>query len=269
MLRKMFILSIACLLFISGCASEQAAKLEKKPISITEKQQPSSEILPMSIKVVGLGDSLTKGVGDELNEGGYVGKLKEKLEQHKDISNVQVENYGVKGYKTSNLLKKLNDEEVLLSLKDADIILMTIGGNDVMNVVRKNIFSLNFAPFRKEQKNFENRFRQIFSEIREVNSTAYIVYVGMYNPFKFMLPELTEIDTIIEEWNQASQTILQEDHKSVFVPIADIFANEADEKLLYKDEFHPNNSGYSLIADKIYDVMYSDQFHNELNVRNE
>lgn len=240
---------------MTGCMSESISTLETNPVSLTKKEEPAEEFIPKTVKLVALGDSLTKGVGDEANEGGFVGRMTEMLEQQKEIKEVQVENFGVRGFKTTNLQNKLKEEEVTQALKDADMIVMTIGGNDIMNVVRKNIFSLDFEPFREEQINFENRLEDIFTTIRGFNKDAPVIFVGLYNPFKFMLPNLTEIDQIIDEWNITSKQMITRDENGVFVSVDDIFSADKDQKLLYKDEFHPNESGYTLMADRVYQAI--------------
>ncbi|MFD2214357.1 SGNH/GDSL hydrolase family protein [Metabacillus endolithicus] len=255
MLQKLVLFSIIGLC-LTGCMNQPAAKLEYKPVSLSEKETPAEEFFPKTMKVVGIGDSLTKGVGDGAELGGYVGRVTEMLEEQDHIKDVLVENYGVKGHKTSNLQKKLTNDKVIESIKEADMVVMTIGGNDIMNVVRQNIFSLDFEPFRAEQKLYEERLRNIIITIRSYNSDAQIVFVGLYNPFKYMLPNITEIDQIIDEWNSVSKQMITEDENGIFVSVADIFStSEVDNKLLYKDEFHPNESGYTLIAERVYDSI--------------
>lgn len=71
-----------------------------------------------------------------------------------------------------------------------------------------------------------------------------------------MLPNITEIDQIIDEWNSVSKQMITEDKNGIFVSVEDIFStSEVDNKLLYKDEFHPNESGYTLIAERVYDSI--------------
>ncbi|HZH60388.1 MAG TPA: SGNH/GDSL hydrolase family protein [Metabacillus sp.] len=254
MIRKIITISILSL-FMTGCMSESMSTLETKRVSLTQKEEPSEAFIPKTMKLVALGDSLTKGIGDGTEQGGYVGRVTDMLEQEDEIKEVQVDNFGIKGHKTTNLQKRLKEEEVVQALKEADIIVMTIGGNDIMNVVRQNIFSLDFEPFREEQINFESRLNDIFTTIRSLNSSAPIIFVGLYNPFKFMLPNLTEINQIIDEWNNASKLMITSDENGVFVPVDDIFSSQMDHRLLYKDEFHPNESGYTLMADRIYQAM--------------
>ena len=52
----------------------------------------------------------------------------------------------VKGSRTDQLLERLKEKEVQEGLKDADYILFTIGGNDLMKVVRQNFAHLTLTP---------------------------------------------------------------------------------------------------------------------------
>ncbi|XQY90298.1 SGNH/GDSL hydrolase family protein [Metabacillus sp. HB246100] len=261
MIRKIGFLSVLCFIMITtGCSNGINTTLSNKPVSVIEKENPPEEFVPKTLNVVGIGDSLTKGVGDNMDEGGYLGRVSELLKQDDTIKDINLTNYGVKGHKTTNLLKKLEEEEVASSLKEADLIFMTIGGNDIMNVVKQNILSLDFKPFREEQINYVRNFNEIVDTIRSYNPDVKIVYSGLYNPFKFLLPELTEIDNIVSEWNLSSSEILANDSNSLYVPVEDIFANATDNKLLDKeDEFHPNGIGYSLMADRIYEALTEEQ----------
>lgn len=257
MLKKI-VLTFISFVILTGCLQQQSSTLTTNSISLDTKGQPPSSFIPKTIKVVAIGDSLTEGIGDESNQGGYIGMLKEELEEENGIKEVELTNFGVKGHKTSNLQKKLKEQKVISSLKEADFVIMTIGGNDLMKVVRANLFSLDYEPFRLEQKNFEKNLKDIFTTIRKHNAKAEIVYIGLYNPFKHMLPELTEIDEIIFEWNMSTQQMLQKDKHSIYVSVEDIFISESEEMLLSEDQFHPNSKGYSLIADRVLEKMKSE-----------
>ncbi|MCY9219102.1 hypothetical protein MOF26_22230, partial [Bacillus haynesii] len=62
---------------------------------------------------------------------------------------------------------------------------------------------------RVEQKQFEKRFSNILAEIREQNASAELIYVSMYNPFKFTLSELREVDQVVDEWNEGAEKSLK------------------------------------------------------------
>ncbi|MCY8403777.1 SGNH/GDSL hydrolase family protein [Bacillus sonorensis] len=215
-----------------------------------------------SIVIAAVGDSLTEGVGDQGGKG-YVGMIAEKLKNSSDVTSVKVKNYAVKGYRTDDLLKKLEEKKVQDGLKDADYIFLTIGGNDLMKVVRQHFSHLTLQPFRSEQKAFEQRFAKILTEIRKQNGRADMIYVGMYNPFTFTLSELREVDQVVGEWNQGAERQLKKIPNAKMADIADIFEEYSDEKKMADDDFHPNQFGYALIAKRVYDQMRQEELPTE------
>ena len=90
----------------------------------------------MPLNVVGIGDSLTKGVGD-LDEHGYAGLTSEKLKTLSSVSSVHFTDYGVRGDTTKDLLEVLKEKKVKNSISHSDFIFMTIGGNDLVDVLKK------------------------------------------------------------------------------------------------------------------------------------
>ncbi|MGG3887481.1 SGNH/GDSL hydrolase family protein [Metabacillus fastidiosus] len=254
-MKKIFAV-IICFLLASCSLPEHTSALLTKKTEIEIKRNPPAFFIARNINIVALGDSLTEGVGDGTKQGGYVGRIEKSLQNEERVKKLEVDNFGVKGYKTTDLLDKLKEKKVRSKLGKADIIVLSIGGNDVMKIVRGNILSLDFKLFQKEQKTYEKRLTRIIGEIRKKNKTAPIYFVGLYNPFKYTIPELTELDIVVDEWNKATDSILKEDEKAKFVPIADIFSLENEEQLLYKDAFHPNEIGYTLIAERVYKAIY-------------
>src|SRR5699024_9676953 len=87
------------------------------------------------LRIVALGDSLTFGIGDDKNEGGYIGKLEQKLANKNCI--VTVTNYSKEGYKTKDLLQSLDDEQVTTAIEQSHIVMFTIGANDLVAIAKK------------------------------------------------------------------------------------------------------------------------------------
>src|SRR5690606_16379884 len=80
--------------------------------------------------ILALGDSLTKGTGDVTSKG-YVGQVRDAMDA-KDDQEVRMVNLAVNGYTTTQLLSQIEQQNgVILSIQQADAILMTIGGNDL------------------------------------------------------------------------------------------------------------------------------------------
>ncbi|MBS4199433.1 SGNH/GDSL hydrolase family protein [Bacillus sp. FJAT-49732] len=253
MIRKYFSIAIGCILFLTGCSAPYTTQGIHN-INREEKQLPPADFMPLSIKIVSIGDSLTQGIGDIEGKGGYIPYLKSKLESNRSIKDAQFSNFGVKGNRTDQLMKRLSQDEIKNSIKDADIVIITIGGNDVMQVFKENIMGLHVKMFLDAEKGYDERLTDIIDKVISYNTDTEIFLVGIYNPFIRWFSDLKEMDEIVKSWNQSSSSVISEYYQTTFVPIDDIFHNQ-EESLLYTDYFHPNNEGYKLIAERIYDYL--------------
>lgn len=238
----------------SHLQNQEFDEIQFRETAVEKKALVPIDFISQPFNIVSVGDSLTQGVGDSTNRGGYVPYLKEYLEMEKGITESKIVNYGVRGNRTSQLIRKLKTTEVKDSLKTADLVLITIGGNDVMKVVRENFSTLELELFETEKKQFEKNIRTIIESIREVNAWSTVVLIGLYNPFYEWFPDVEEMDIIMQDWNLTSRTILTDYDRAYFVDIADIF-RESEENLLYTDYFHPNDLGYEKIAVRIYETL--------------
>ncbi|CAM5239937.1 Lysophospholipase OS=Lysinibacillus sphaericus OX=1421 GN=LS41612_11240 PE=4 SV=1 [Lysinibacillus sphaericus] len=86
-----------------------------------------------------LGDSLTDGVGDEYSQDGYVGRFADSMLAWTSISEVKVENRGKRGRRSDELLKLLKKGHYDEELQQAQLISLTMGGNDVMKDRQKGL----------------------------------------------------------------------------------------------------------------------------------
>ncbi|MCQ6277460.1 SGNH/GDSL hydrolase family protein [Bacillus sp. V3B] len=260
-MKKIFIfLFLAILLLISCIGLYLIIKGEnhsEKATSLTLKEPAPVTLTPQDLTIVAAGDSLTEGVGDTTQNGGYLPYLQILLEDQKDINQTTFYNFGVKGNRSDQLLKKVQTDEVKTAIRDADMVIVTIGGNDMMKVVRENIASLEKTDFDEQKKLFERNLNLTIDIIKQENETGHIVLVGLYNPFHKWFPEIKEMNEIVNEWNEASQAILSQYSNTYFVDIINVFENE-EEELLYTDYFHPNNRGYELIAEEVFEELSED-----------
>lgn len=219
------------------------------------KREIPDDFFPTDINIVSLGDSLTQGVGDSSESGGYIPYLVSYLEQNKGIKEAEFANHGVRGNRTTDLLKKLQAPQLISDIQQADVIVITIGGNDIMKVVKDQFTNLTMQDFYLEARHYEERLEKIFSVIRQHNKDAELYFVGLYNPFGKWISAFQELDKIMDDWNSISQEIVNKDSNAFFIEIDDAFS-DSDENLLYKEDyFHPNDRGYEIIAKRIYDEM--------------
>ena len=257
MRRRAWIVFLAFSLLLSGC--DQVFRNSAEPF--TERQNSEfadwdipTDFLPKSLHVVGLGDSLTQGVGDELKKGGYFERVASNLTEWDGVSFVETENLAKRGRRSDQLAKQLEDPEIQKSIQEADLIFLTIGGNDIMKVLKANLFKLKTNPFYKELKEYEKRLNEIFGTIRALNPDAPIVMSGLYNPILLITDEVKEFDDIIDEWNHTIESRLELDGKSCFVPVADLF--EENTNIVYHtDFFHPNAQGYTLMSERYLEYL--------------
>lgn len=218
---------------------------------------------PRELAIVAAGDSLTQGVGDSRKSGGYIRYLEESLEKETFIRKASFENFGVRGNRSDQLLKRLENKTLQSSIKEADLIILTIGGNDLMEVIKANFSNLRLDHFQIGQKVFAEQLQDIFSTLRHSNPNAPIVLVGLYNPFFTWFADVAEMNQIVDAWNGESKSIVEQDGNAYFVDIHDLFLSNG-ETLLYTDYFHPNDRGYQLIADRIYELL-DEQVLDSLN----
>ena len=204
------------------------------------------------ILIVGLGDSLTLGVGDPTGDG-YIGIIEKRLEEESKL-NVSVQNFGKRGQRSDQLLKTLKNKNVRHSLEHADIIFISIGGNDVMNVLKNNFLNLDVQLFEEKSEDYLNNLRNAFQLIREINANAPVYMIGLFNPFFSYFQEIAEIEEVLQIWNDKSLQVASSFDDIHFVSIDSFFKNN-QETLLYKDFFHPNRQGYQFIAEKILFAM--------------
>ncbi|TYS58132.1 SGNH/GDSL hydrolase family protein [Sutcliffiella horikoshii] len=226
---------------------EESVENQNTIINIEEKEEVTEEFFDRSFKLVFFGDSLTQGVGDESQKGGFTSIIKQHYEAKPYIDNVSVTNLGVRGNRTNHLLKRLEDPEVQEALAEADVIFMTVGGNDLMKVIRENFLDLTFSLFDKEQGFYAERLDSVLGEVRKHNDSSRIYLVGLFNPFYHFFQEIEEMNEVVTNWNATTISILDEYPNTAYVPIQDIFI-DPEENLLDDDQFHPNQKGYQLIG---------------------
>lgn len=227
-----------------------------------------------TVTYVAIGDSLTQGVGDTTNQGGFVPILSQAMGADFNWQ-VTSSNYGIAGNTSNQILKRMKGKaDIQRDLKKAKLMTLTVGGNDVMHVVKDNITNLSVDTFNKPAVAYQKRLRQIVELARKDNKTLPIYIVGIYNPYYLNFPDMTEMQTIVDNWNKATEEVSKEYQNVYFVPVNDLLYKGIDGKggvtssdetsqssksssknlndaLFEDDHFHPNNTGYQIMSDAI------------------
>ena len=178
-----------------------------------------------SICYVSLGDSIAVGynlpnydkdVSDANGEtagqfvqDSYAYKFKTLLENKYGANNVKSTTYATSGDAGADLLEKLENSTIQNTLKNADVVTICIGANDILGPALDNISgyilkdtasgSVSIAQMENKlndglQKfsgtnNQQGIFDKILNKLYELNSDAEYIFTNIYNPYKvFALP---------------------------------------------------------------------------------
>lgn len=220
-------------------------------------RQAVQRFFQRDLSVVSIGDSLTEGVGDDDMDGGYTGVLENSINENEQL--VTIDNLGKRGNRTDQLIERLEEEvEVISGVKKADIILITIGANDIMKVFKDNFTNLKLEKFTSEQIRYEQRLNKILATIEKINPDASTYLIGFYNPFREYFPEIEELEYIVNSWNDIGLDVTTQFENTHYIPMKDIF-EDSDVELFADDNFHPNHVGYELMAKRILNYLMDEE----------
>ncbi|HDR7516126.1 SGNH/GDSL hydrolase family protein [Bacillus mobilis] len=230
--------------FVSGVndvLNPKASNVIKKTDVVAKEKKKTG-----TLQIVSLGDSLTRGVGDK--EGiGYIGRMKEDLQ--KDYKQkVALTNLAVSGAKMPDLLKQMESSGAQYSIRQADVIVLTIGGNDLFPGW-ESLGKIDLETYRPDTETFQNEAKKIIEGIRKLNTDSPIFWLGLYNPFEDV-EDLKGSSNIVVDWNASLEKLALNDKNVYITPTFDLFQNRGKD-LLYSDHFHPNEVGYTYMADRL------------------
>jgi lysophospholipase L1-like esterase len=268
---------ISTVLFICGFIYAAQDIINPKPSDLgivpTPAKSAAQQFPKGEITIMALGDSLTRGTGDTSGDGGYVGKVKKQLE---DLwkKPVHVFNQAVNGWRADSLLKSLGEPNIQNLIQNADIIMLTIGANDLNHAADNPIAvtdsktsatplpskspndqpEINYAEIKKNLPAIEEKLTSILTKIATLSPNAKIVYVGLYNPY--YAKDLTmEGTAILQDWNHKAAQIANGFPNMIVVPTFDLFQFNIKNYLYNIDEFHPNSLGYERIAARVVQAL--------------
>lgn len=136
--------------------------------------------------VVALGDSITTGYGVEKNES-YVSIFCKELEV-KVNEKTKCINLAINGLASQGLIDILHVDETRNEIKNADYLLMSIGGNDFLKELTSNLsiylnLSESYPQVSSVGKTLFKNITSILDEITSINPHLKIFIVPLYNPY--------------------------------------------------------------------------------------
>ena len=118
----------------------------------------------------------------------------------------------------------------------------------------------------------QRTLKEIITKARKDNPHLPIYVVGIYNPLYLNFPELTNILTAVDRWNERDEETIAQFDLVYFVPINDLLYKGIDGKMgvsevsdgkiqplsrcpSEEDSFHPNNTGYEKMKQAILEKI--------------
>ncbi|MFZ3589658.1 GDSL-type esterase/lipase family protein [Bacillus sp. DJP31] len=206
-----------------------------------------------ALEYIALGDSLTVGVGVPLFDPGFVEVYARNVER--DIGKrVQIYKYAKVGATTGDVVNLLTSNCVQAAIKQADIITITAGGNDLIKAARIYIQNQDKevldAALATSINNLTELIRSLDLLIEECEGPFIIRLANLYNPF----PSIPLVDPWVQTFNQHVQGFSSIPN----VKIADIYSvfKGCENDLLSSDKIHPNGKGYFEIARSFREFGY-------------
>jgi len=191
-----------------------------------------------------LGDSIARGAGVLNPDEACYGLM---------VANTNGYNYkndGIDGYTSEMLLKLLDDEAVMNDVENADIISLSIGGNDFL---KANIASLligaeithDYQTFYEIRDEFYDNFDKIIRKIQKANPDVLILMQTIYNMRSDLLKGVNQIGSDL--LNECYNRYLEENPGAyVLVDVGSVLTGRKD--CLAADTIHPNGTGNIEIA---------------------
>lgn len=174
---------------------------------------------------------------------------------------------GINGLTTAGLLSKLEEDGVDYALHMANVILLSIGGNDLFkdSNILQNSGALQSESTTDQELTPESllaalpeavgRLGKILQKITEINPNAQIYYMGLYNPFGDIPDLLVPGNQAVAKWNNAAMDVINKHSNMTLVPTFDLFNKHLD-KYLSTDHFHPNGDGYQRIGERFIQAIH-------------
>lgn len=278
-MRRKFIAAVLVIVMLACCAAVLAACNDDKAVEKTE--------------IVYLGDSIAEGIlgASPLglrHEYAYANVLGRR-------NDLTYYNHSVSGHLTKDLRAILENEDLdydmarglLLHVSEADIIHVSILGNDLLQSMNMNAVVLEAAQDKYDIINgiaatASENIAVIVDRLKELNPDALIIFQNVYNPLsekstlvdkptratlsaEYWIEEgdLRELGSgILDRLNGVLDNYLK-DHPDAFV-IADarsefdrIFEEdyERGKGLIYPDYIHPSNEGHAVLADLTQGIL--------------
>jgi len=197
-------------------------------------------------KFVVLGDSISAGEGASDPAKAYARLIA-------GDKNFSLANFAVGGHTSDDLLEILaENEDAVQAIREADIINLSIGGNDllrsnVITLVLRLLFLKDVTAADEYIASFAENFAVIVPKIRALNPDALFIVQTLYNSMEGVPLVADAYEVAILKLNKVYTDYLAANPGAY--ELADVYAAfKGREGLVFRDRIHPSDAGHEMIA---------------------
>lgn len=216
----------------------RSGALSKAPFFASKKQKTSLDIE----NIVILGDSVAYGYG---TKGGITNYLKETFPAS------HITNLGINGLTSSGLVQKMQTGSWQKPLQQADLVLLNIGGNDLLRGFRDGGAKGLIRQFAILKRTYRQNLLEIYSMLRKANDGVIIVQNNLYNSMKKEVQYFGFTNLLFRIWNTAIG------EKGVIVSKTNAMGKNP---AIWLDSIHPNEDGYKLMHELLLQTLSTTGF---------
>ncbi|MGF7089189.1 lysophospholipase L1-like esterase [Kroppenstedtia sanguinis] len=218
---------------------------------LTQLREKAKEKAELNYLV--LGDSVARGFGSEKSDShGYSSLVAKELA--KDQIPLQLINRGVIGQTSKQLTGYIQTPNIQQEIREADLISLTIGGNDLLKAALQDHDPLRIlTDFDQIQSRYKKNLDTILTEIRAHNRKAPILITSLYNPVLPDEPYFKISNRLLKNWNIGMKEVAYSYRLTHVVDVTErLIAGKGN---WLSDEIHPNDRGYRWMAEGILDEI--------------
>ena len=203
-------------------------------------------------RYVVLGDSIAYGSGLVNSKDAVYGRIVA------DTNGYAYENYAIPGHTTDNLLRRMENETVREAIRSADIISISIGGNNFLlgnlnGLLYDGIVKQEYSRFDAIAEGFYEDLCTIVANIRALNPDTAIVLQTIYNPQTGYVGDVYQNGA--DRLNAKMRAYVQEHPGEIL--LADVASALTDSDADFaEDRIHPSAVGNEKIARVVLQTLY-------------
>lgn len=199
-----------------------------------------------------LGDSIAAGqTPNRAIDTGYTDLIALKLAQQNNLQFYSKE-LTFPGYKVENVIARMAEQDAKKLLKNATIVTISAGANDLLQLVQHNPKSgtLSFSQVTADfaLNNVRKNYDTLLKEVQKLAPNAKIYIIGYYFPYPHVhakekvgtTKQLQTLNTILER--QAKK------YGATYIEVDQAFAKHAKKYVPNSADVHPTMEGYLVMA---------------------